>query len=89
VNYWKRHKKLHTVQSLYLDALKVFMLRGQGAEGICQVRLVNTICAPPSSFIFPCFLTQKVSRYGSWTVIFTVYDVHVDNIKEDEMHTKF
>jgi hypothetical protein len=65
------------------------MLCGQGAEGICQVRLVNTICAPPSSFIFPYFLTQQVSIYENWNVIFPVYDVYVYKIREDEMHTQF
>jgi hypothetical protein len=60
----------------------------QGAEGICQTRLV-TICAPPSSFIFPYFLTQQVSGYGNWTVIFPVCDDQGDKIKEGEMHTKF
>jgi hypothetical protein len=60
-----------------------------GTEGICQARLVNTVCAPPSSFIFPCFLTQQVPIYGNWTVIFPVYDVYVDKIREDGMHTQF
>jgi hypothetical protein len=64
------------------------MLRGQGAEGICQARLVNTVWALPSSSIFPYFLTQQVSRYGNWIVIFPVYNIHVDKLKEDEMHTK-
>jgi len=85
----KAHKELHTVHFLYLNTLKVFMICGQGAESVCWVRLVNTVCAPPSSFIFPYFLTQQVSRYGNWTVIFPVYSVHVDKIKEDGMHTKF
>jgi hypothetical protein len=65
--------ELHTVHCLYLDTLKVFMLCGQGAKGIFQVRLVNTVRALPSSFICPYFLTQKVPRYGNWTVIFPVF----------------
>lgn len=64
------------------------MLCGQGGEGICRARLVNTICAPPSSFILPYFLTQQVSRHGNRTVIFPVYDVHVDKIKADEIRKK-
>jgi len=48
----------------------------------------NTICAPLSSFIFPFFLIQQISRYGTWTVIFPVCDVRVDKMKADEMHTK-
>jgi hypothetical protein len=80
--------ELHTIHFLYLDTLKVFVLCGQGAEGICQLRLVNTIWALPSSFIFPYLHTQKVPRYGNWTVIFSVHNIHVDKIKEDEVHTK-
>ena len=40
----------------------------QGEEDICLTRLANTTCDPPSSFVFPYFLTPQVPRYGERTV---------------------
>lgn len=69
---------------MYLDTLKV-LCNVCRKWSIFRARLV-TVCAPPSSFIFSYFLTQQVSRYGNWTVIFPVCDDRGDKIKEDEMH---
>jgi len=40
----------------YLDTWNVFKECVQGGEGISLVWIVTTVCAPPSSLVFPLFL---------------------------------